>query len=312
MWIHSFLCDRKQRVVVNGYKSNELAVTSGVPQGSVLGPTLFLVYINDLPQKVDCNISLFADDTLIYQVVNSSADKRRFQNNIDALEMWAHTWKMLFNVAKCSVMTFNQRKESPQADYTLAGVQLEVVDETKYLGVVLQSNLKFNSHIAAKTCRARQQLGMIKRVLYDAPEKAKLIAYTSLCRPHVEYACTVWDPSSKSLQHDLEMIQNNAIRFICKIKGRESITTARDKLHIQTLSDRRKNSRQTLLLRLLSSDNNHGPLIDTYDELMSERLSTTITRAAGRGDPPTIYAKTSIYHNSFLPKTVRELKSTTL
>jgi len=107
MWIHEFLRDRKQKVVVASQKSLELDVTSGVPQGSVLGPTLFLVYINDLPQQIKCNISLFADDTLIYQTVNNQVEKETFQSNINLLENWASEWCMSFNVTKCSVMSFN-------------------------------------------------------------------------------------------------------------------------------------------------------------------------------------------------------------
>ena len=111
------------------------------------------------------------------------ADTQRFQNNIDALEKWSNTWKIAFIVSKCSGMVFNHKKGAPVADYTLANVQLEIVDETKYLSVILQSNLKFDKHIQSKTRQARQQLDMIKSVLYDAPEKAKLLAYTTLCRP---------------------------------------------------------------------------------------------------------------------------------
>ena len=95
MWIRNFLCDRKQRVMVNSCKSDELSVTSGVSRGSILSPTLFLIYINDLPRQVYCCISLFAGDTLIYQTVNCSAEKQKFQNNIDALEKWSNTWKIL-------------------------------------------------------------------------------------------------------------------------------------------------------------------------------------------------------------------------
>ena len=102
------------------------------------------------------------------------------------------------------------------ADYAVANTQLEIVDETKYLGVILQSNLKW----------ARQQLGTIKRVLYDATEKAKLLASTALLRPHVEYASTMWDPSTKQLRHELDMVQSGAIWFFCRLKGRDSVTKA--------------------------------------------------------------------------------------
>ena len=213
---------------------------------------------------------------------------------------------MSINVSKYSVMVLNQKKGAPVADYTLANTQLKIVEETKYLSVVLQSNLKFDKHIQFKTRRARQQLGMIKRVLYDTPEKAKPLAYTRLCRPHLEHTSTLWDPSAKQLQHELDMMQNDAIQFICKLKGRDGVTGALEKLDVQTLSDRRKTSRCNLLLRLLPSEENHCPLIDSYDELMTTR--TSITWAAKKSDPLTIYAKSSVYHNSFLLKTVREFK----
>ena len=306
MWIHDFLRDRRQKVVVNGQISYKLQVTSGVPQGSVLGPTLFLVYINDLPQQVSCDISLFADDTLIYQIVNSPADKQVFQKNIDSLEKWALSCSMPFNVRKCSVMIFNQTCHAPDASYTLFGTPLEY----QYLCVILQSDLKFTKHIEFKTMKAKRGLGMIKRALYDAPERARLLAYTSLCRPHVEYASAVWDPAKEYLKYDLEMVQNSAVRFISSLKGRESVTEALKKLSLETLCDSRKTNRRNLLMRLLSSEENHSSLISSYDELMEQRPgNVAITRAAARGDPPTIYAKTSVYHNSFLPRTVRELKS---
>ena len=239
-WVHNFLLNRRQKVVVSGQTSTESLVTSGVPQGSVLRPTLFLAYISDLPEHVNCNISLFADDTLLYQTVNDIADKQSFQADINALQTWANIWGMSFNASKCSTLVFNDHGESPDARYTLGGTSLEIVSEIKYLGVVLQSDMKFNTHITNKINIANRQLGLIKRALFNAPESAKLLAYTSLCRPHVEYASSVWDPHLDYSNHDIEKVQNKAIRFICNLKGRDIITETRKKLDLETFVESRR------------------------------------------------------------------------
>ena len=125
----------------------------------------------------------------------------------------------------------------------------------------------------------------------------------------MKYALTVWDPSTKQLQHELNMVKNGVIRFICELKGRDSVTEALEKLDVQTLGERRKTSWRNLLLRFLSSEENHCPLIDSYDERVTIKSSIPVTQAVDRSDPPTIYAKISVYHNSFLLKTVREFKA---
>ena len=203
----------------------------------------------------------------------------------------------------------NQRPTSPNFDYILGSESLKVVQKPEYLGVWLQSDLKFTTHINDKVNKANRQLGLIKRALYSAPESAKLLAYTSLCRPHVEYAAAVWDPHLEYLIQDVEKIQHKAVRFIAKLKGRESVTAARERLLIDTLATRRCNIRRNLLLRLLSNEQYHNVLVDDYDELLSNNTDNTpATRAMTRGDPRTIYAKIPAYYNSFLPKTVREMK----
>ena len=307
-WIQDFLTDRSQRVMVKKSKSAELAVTSGVPQGSVLGPTLFLIYINDLPLSVTCHVSLYADDTLIYAVVDSKEEEACFQSNINALHDWSVQWKMPFNTTKCEVIVFNNRNK-PLPNYTIGGNILKCVQETRYLGVTIQSDLKFNNHILTKTKSAYKVLGSIKYTLHEAPEKAKLLAYTSLCRPILEYAATLWDPYDNRTSDAIEMVQNRSVRFVKNIKGRRGITEARTQLHLQTLKDRRKNHRVSLLMRILSDEDRHEALSSAYDEIVKDRTNTTMTtRAASRGEPTSIYASTRLYHNSFLPRTIRDLR----
>lgn len=307
-WIHDFLINRTQQVVIRGNASKPLAVTSGVPQGSVLGPILFLVFINDLPDNLNCSVGLFADDTLLYQAVNNIEDAQRFQLNLDALSTWAERWGMSFNIAKSKIIAFNPIEETPM--YTLNGSALEHVDSAKYLGVVLKSDCKFDTHINNKIMTAKKQLGMIKRALYWAPQHARLIAYKALCLPHLEYACAAWDPVSKKIICELENVQVDAIRFICNIRGRTDVKLAMEKLDLAPLSTRRRDKRICLLLQILSKEEHHPALSAAYENLVSHPTSTVQTRSQTRGIPRSLGANSSRYHNSFLPRTIRDMKIT--
>lgn len=309
-WIQDFITNRKQRVVIKGSCSTELPVTSGVPQGSVLGPTLFLVYINDLPSCVNCCVSLYADDTLLYQRVNSEADAADFQVNIDAVYNWSQQWKMPFNESKCHAISFGCQTGLPS--YKLGSTPVQWTEETKYLGVTMQSNLKFDKHIVLKSQKASRVLGAIKFALHDAPKNGKLLAYTSLCRPLLEYADTLWDPYLKTTIHDIEMVQNRAVRFISGLKGRESVSDARCELGLLPLQARRKNHRLTLLTRILQSEATHSTLSSDYDEVVENRsLMSVTTRSATQGLPNSISSRSSCYHQSFLPRTIRDMRGFT-
>jgi hypothetical protein len=306
-WVQDFLTNRRQSVVLQGTSSSELPVTSGVPQGSVLGPTLFLIYINDLPSVVNCNVSLYADDTLLYSEANSEEDVKRFQADIDAVYMWSTTWKMPFNATKCELIVFGNSTREPQ--YKLGNTSLPCVKKIKYLGVTLQSDLLFETHITEKLHKASRVLGCIKSTLHGATPKAKQLAYTALCRPILEYADTVWDPPNKTVIHKIEMLQNRAVRFIANLKGRDSVTDARNKLNLHTLEDRRKNHRVSLLMKILSNESQNNALASAYDELVNDRINVSMTtRAAARNQPTSIYASSRLLYNSFLLRTIRDLR----
>ena len=142
-----------------------------------------------MPGTVPCNTSLYADDTLLYQEVNTKQDQLDFQANIDKVYEWSKKWKMSFNVTKCHAMAFNSRAVLPS--YRLGTTNVLWVEETRYLEVTLQQNLKFEKHISEKVDKARRILGTIKHTIQTAPEKSKPLAYTSLCRPVMEYADTL-------------------------------------------------------------------------------------------------------------------------
>ena len=140
-WIQAFLSNRQQRVVIEGEESDSVPVTSGVPQGSVLGQILFLAYINDLPQDIVSQVRLFVDDTAIYLTLEHKHDSDTLQTDLDRLQAWEAKWDMEFNPSKCQVMRVTTSRTPLQTQYILHGQVLEVVDCARYLGVDISNNL---------------------------------------------------------------------------------------------------------------------------------------------------------------------------
>ena len=164
-WITDFLHDRRQAVVIDGVRSDFVSVQSGVPQGSVLGPCLFLVYINDLPDTLTAHARLFADDTAVYDEVKSDSDRAHLQQNLDLLNEWEIKWDMTFHPNKCVQLPVTRMKEPPATQYHLHGHTLDTVDSTDYLGLKLTKNLSWSEHIGKISAKANKTLGFLRRNL---------------------------------------------------------------------------------------------------------------------------------------------------
>ena len=162
-WIRAFLGNRSQTVVIDGEESESVPVTSGVPQGSVLGPILFLIYINDLPDELTSQVRLFADDTAVYLTIGDTEDGKVLQNDLDRLSVWEDRWDMEFNPSKCQVVRVTTSRRLIDVTYTLHGQVLEVVTSAKYLGVDFSSGLSWNPHIDRITKNATRTLNFIQR-----------------------------------------------------------------------------------------------------------------------------------------------------
>ena len=145
-WIESFLLGRSQTVVLNGESSDELPVLSGVPQGSVLGPILFLLYINDLPENLQSQVRLFADDTAVYLAVQGPDGSEKLQNDLNLLQEWEEKWDMEFNPSKCQVLHITRSRRPIRYNYTMHGQTLDSVEKARYLGVDISSDLSFSHH----------------------------------------------------------------------------------------------------------------------------------------------------------------------
>ena len=203
--------------------SDNIAVSSGVPQGSVLGHILLLSYINDLPEQVRSSVRLFADDTAMYLALDKQADSEILQKD---LENWEKLWDMSFNSSKCQVIHVTRRKTPLQTKYHLHGCVLESVPTAKYLGVTITEDLKWSEHINNITKKANQTLGFLKRNIRVHNKDLKSTAYKTLVRPQLEYASTVWSPHTVLDINKLESVQRRAARWVtCDYQYTSSVST---------------------------------------------------------------------------------------
>ena len=214
-WLESFLIGRKQKVVLNGEESDWTNVTSGIPQGSVLGPILFLIYINDLPDVVNSIVKLFADDTKIYANVNTIENQERLQEDINNLMEWSNSWQLKFNKSKCKHLHLGRNTDTT---YKIEGENIEKITEEKDLGVTIDSQLKFQKHIGIQVQKANKILGLIRRSFSYLDEEMFTTLYKSLVRPHLEYGINVWSVVFKKDAIQLENVQRRARRLLPHIR----------------------------------------------------------------------------------------------
>ena len=177
-WISNFLKYRKQRVVIGGEHSTWTQVMSGVPQGTVLGPLLFLTYnINDLPNKINSSIRLFADEYVLYREIKNEIYSQELQKDLNSLRKWEYDWQMHFNPQKCFVMRRTHAKHMTRFNDTLGDKSLQETDNHPYL------DLTWTKHIHQITATANRTLAFVRRKIYSCPQHNKKSAYTTLVRP---------------------------------------------------------------------------------------------------------------------------------
>ena len=176
----------------------------------------------------------------------------------------------------------------------------------KYRGVEIASNFSWVLQVDSVTSKASQRLGMIKHVLFKASRKVKKVAYLTLCRPIMEYACEVWDPHLVRQITSLENVQRKAVRFISNLKGTQSVTEAKQFLKLELLETRHKSARMSLMTRILTNSK-LSSFIDNFKHSHNTSHNHN-TRSLTNGDPPAIRSSTNFYHYSFMPRTSRNLR----
>jgi hypothetical protein len=297
-WLSSFLTSRVQSVVVDSKSSSSASVLSGVPQGTVLGPLMFLLYINDLPDQLTSSCRLFADDCLVYNNISSEPDVGVLQRDLHKLEEWQGKWLMSFNPKKCSTITFAS-SQAPRREYAFCGETMTVEENTTYLGIQLSSNLNWSVQTKNAVNKAQKILGLIRRNMWGCTEKVKIIAYQALVRPHLEYAIGAWCPYRMKDIKSMERIQRQAARFCKKNYTREPgvVTGILDTLGWETLQDRRTAHRLTLMYKIRNGQ---------IDVNMEDRLQINHRSTRGHDQKfrePSV--RLDVYKFSYFPDTIK-------
>lgn len=252
-WLRSFLQGRHQRVVLNGIQSQWSEVFSGVPQGSVLGPLLFVLYINDIAENIHCKLGAFADDTKIYTIIESVCDTMNLQRDVDSMQEWSKTWLLNLNLEKCKVMhignTFktSYTMQSSSSLVTGSSAVLTEVDSEKDLGIWTTSTLKPSLHCDKAAASATKVLGMLKRTFPVFSRELFVFLYKTYVRPLMEYCVQLWSPYLSRDIDALEKVQRRATKLV-KPLAKLSYESRLKELKIYSLYCRRQ----------------RGDLIETY------------------------------------------------
>ena len=224
-WFESYLSGRGQQCLVHGFTSSRSPVPSGVPQGSILGPLLFLVYVNDLPPVIQNRIALFADDSKCSSVIESLQDCESLQKDLDSLHGWSDNWHLRFNTSKCDVLTVTRKRHPFRYDYKLNNNSLKYVTQVKDLGVTISPDLTWDTHINTILAKANRMLAFLRR--YSAMSvtigRRKLL-YLTFVRSYISYASEVWVPSTIGSITKIESLQRRATKFILNRHWQEDIS----------------------------------------------------------------------------------------
>nr|VZI16962.1 unnamed protein product [Spirometra erinaceieuropaei] len=213
-WIQSFLVGRSQIVLVGDRQSAEVAVESGVPQGSVLGPTLFIIYVNDCVSELNCDVAMFADDVKLWSVIRTEFDEERLQADLTRLEKWSQDWLLPFNATKCNVLRVGRTRSLNRRVYHLNGVPLQEVDAQKDLGVWVTASLKPSLHCSKVAKSAMSVLYLVKRASSTFDEDCFVKVFRTFVRPQLEFAIQAWKPWTSKDLSILEKVQRRATKLV--------------------------------------------------------------------------------------------------
>ncbi len=259
-WFESYLTNRTQKCRVNDQLSNSAPVTCGVPQGSNLGPILFLIYINDLPNCLNHAIPrMFADDTSISYSANTTGEPQNVINSeLKKLNSWLITNRLSLNIVKTEFMVIGsqQKLRSIDSEINIRINENEItrVESVKSLGVYIDKHLTWHDHIDKLCKKVASAIGALKRVRSFITIDASIQIYQALIQPHFDYCCTVWDGLGETLSTKLQKLQNRAARVIMRSSYDTDASVLLDNLRWDNLSLRRQKLKLGLMFKTLKSN----------------------------------------------------------
>ena len=303
-WFRSYLTNRKQRVVLPGVESDWNYIRAGVPQGSILGPLLFLLFINDIVTDIGSNIRLFADDTSLYIIVDNPTTAAELLNlDLEKIIKWAKTWLVTFNPLKTETLLISRKLTKPyHPPLHMDNQIIAEVDTHKHLGIYLSNDCTWHKHIDYVKDKAWARINIMRKLKFELDRKSLETIYLTFIRPILEYGDIVWDNCTLYEKQELDKIQTEAARIVTGTTKLISIQTLYDEIKWETLESRRNKHKLVLFYKMF---NNISPVY--LSSLVPPSISSISTyNLRNAENVQTIDSRTSQYCNSFLPSAVRE------
>ena len=303
-WFTDYLDCRKQRVVIPGVSFKWSTIEAGVPQGSILGPLLFLLYINDIVDDINSSILLFADDTTLYIIVDNPVQAAD-QLNSDLLKIhqWATKWLVTFNPSKSESVIFSRKRNKPNHPNIVMNQQpTEEVNSHKHLGIFLSSDCTWHDHLEYIKSKAWTRINVMRKLKFKLDRQSLQIIYFTFIRPILEYADAVWNNCTQYEVNDIEKIQIEAVRIVTGATKLVSINSLTNETGWESLSNRRKKHRRLLFYKM-----QHNISPNYLSSLVPPSVgNTTNYQLRNSTDLLTVHTNSQLYYNSFLPSAVRD------
>ncbi|KAK3105198.1 hypothetical protein FSP39_019583 [Pinctada imbricata] len=301
-WFSDYLHSRRQRVVINGSNSNWVEISAGVPQGSILGPLLFLVYINDIVSEIQSNIRLFADDTSLYIIIeNPNTAALTLNSDLTKIHEWSEQWLVSFNPQKTVSMLLSKKKSiHTHPPLFMNNTQISEVDKHKHLGLIINKTLNWDDHIENIILKASKRLYVLRKLKFRLDRFSLQKLYFSFVRPILEYGDIIWDGTTLQLKQRVEQIHLEAARIITGATKLTNIGKLLDETGWDTLSKRREKHKIITFHKIFHKES--PTYLQSLIPPRGNQIHSHNTR--GQNNLNTVLCKTQQYNRSFLPSVI--------